>query len=401
MRSFDPQTHNGFTFGVQADLEVVAKPMTMVGFESVLKQLKDVKPDSIEASSFNLDDQFLNGRFTSKFLETIELAYSNHFPLKLSPSHFLLMISQGLATHINQNAEELRKHLVNYEGKKALTIVMDDYQYGQPYDWTKIFDKFTEMIKTDVNPEIYSVVKDEFSCSTSLTRACADVALMDCMKSFCEYYGSCCACGVKRITLDGTPDDWKVLKDKVLRLEALNGNDDRLKLKWWLDALIPVVNKICDAGINHVVDPDFWRRIYNYQSGSGFAFASGWICVFYPYFKNDDEIYDGEVYRSKKNTRLDWVNGKSRIDIGNDPANISSVDFTMDYEKEFKAQFKMKFHAGFFGTIQYDDLTVEPMLGWVINHTEGKPKPIVIDLPDPVDDYVIVEEFVASPTDNN
>jgi len=377
--------------------------MKMDGFDSVLKQLKGVKSESIEASSFDPEDQFLSGRFTSKFLETIEIAYSNHFPLKLSPSHFLLMISQSLATHINENAEELRKHLVTYEGKKVLTVIMDDYQYGQPYDWTKIFDEFTELIKTDVNPEIYSVVKDEFSCSTPLTKACADVALMDCMKSFCEYYGSACCCGIKRITLDGTPDDWKVLRDKVLKLEALNGNDDRLKLKWWLDALIPVVNKICDAGINHVVDPDFWSRIYNFESGSGYAYANGWISVFYPYFKNDDKYYGEELVRTKKNTKLDWENGKSRIDIGNDPANISSVDFTMDYKKEFNAEFKMKFHAGFFGTIQYDDLTVEPMLGWVINHTGEKPKPIVIEIPklEPEDDYVIVEKFVESPTDNN
>lgn len=373
-RSFNPNKHNGYTFDVHENLEIVTKQMELVGIESVLKQVGKIKLTDVESTSFAQDEKFINGHFTSKFLETIEIAYSNHFPLKLSPSHFLLMISQGLATHINQNAEELRKYLVNYEGKKKLLVSMNDYNYGQPYDWTKIFDTFTELIKTDVNPEIYSVVKDEFSCSTPLTKACADVALMDCMKSFCEYYGSACCCGIKRVTLDGTPDDWKVLRDKVYKLNSLNGSDDKLKLKWWLDALIPVVEKICNAGINHVVDPDFWSRIYNFQSGSGFAFASGWICVFFPYYKNDDKYYNGELYESKKNMELDWENGKCRIDIGNDPANISSVDFTLKYEKEFVAELKFKFNAGFFGTIQYDDLTVEPMLGWIINRNEDKPE---------------------------
>ena len=370
-RSFDHKKHNGFTFDVTPNLNAVVSPLRKVQLPELMKQLKGVKLENIESSSFNPDEQFLSGGFTSKFLETIEFAYSNHLPLKLAPSHFLLMISQGLATHISQNSEELRKHLVTYEGKKKLLVVMDDYNYGQSYDWTKIFDKFTELIKTDVNPEMYNIVKDEFSCSTSVSRACADVALMDCMKSFCDYYGSCCSCGIKRVTLDGTPDDWKLFKEKVYRLVALNGSGDELKLKWWLDALVPVIEKICEAGIDHKVDTDFWKKIYEFDSGSGYAYASGWSTVFFPYFKNDDVIdQEGEVYKTKKNTKLDWVNGECRIDIGNDPANISDVDFTLKYEKEFAAELKMKFNSGFFGTIQYDDLTVEPMLGWVVSFVE-------------------------------
>ncbi len=373
LRPFNPTTHHGITFYVDGDLNMVPNSLPT----DELK-IDGVTSDNIIASSFPPNEPIINGRsFESKFLECIEFAYSNHLPLKLSPSHFLLMISQGLATHINENAEELRQHLVNYEGKKELLVEMHDYQYGMPYDWTKIFDTFTELIKKDVNSDIYDVVKDEFSCSTPVMKACADVALMDCMKSFCEYYGSCSACGIKRVTLDGTPDDWKIFRDKVYKLAELNkdnSDNDKLKLGWWLDALLPVVDKICEAAIDHKIDPDFWRRIYSFDSGSGYAYASGWITVFFPYLKNDDKVRGGKVYITKKHTNMDWANNKSHIDVGNDPSNISSVDFTLKYSKEFTADIKMKFHAGFFGSIQYDDLTVEPMLGWVVSHSGEKPK---------------------------
>lgn len=371
-KPFDPKNHTGFTFAVNK-LQPNLRPLPTIKLGDLFKDYdRTFDSNKIISTSLNSTESFFSDGWRSKFLETINFAYSNHLPLKLSPSHFLLMISQGLATHINQNAEELRKYLVTYEDKQQLAVTMHDYDYGKLYDWTKIFDQFTELIKTDVNPEIYAVVKDEFSCSTSLSRACADVALMDCMKSFCVYYGSCCDCGIVRVTLDGTPEDWKILRDKVYRLETLSGTDDKLKLGWWLSALIPVINKICDAGINHTIDTDFWSKIYNFTSGSGVEYASGWITVFFPYFHNDDKIRENRVISTKKNTYLNWEIGESQVDIGNDPANISSVDFILDYEKEFTEKLKMKFYAGFFGTIQYDDLTVEPMLGWVVTHEDKK-----------------------------
>ena len=44
----------------------------------------------------------------------------NHQHLVLSPNDFIIMIGQGLATHINLNAEKLRKEFVNHEGKERI-----------------------------------------------------------------------------------------------------------------------------------------------------------------------------------------------------------------------------------------------------------------------------------------
>ena len=42
----------------------------------------------------------------------------------------------------------------------------------------------------------------------------------------------------------------------------MNGDDDKLMLKWWLKNLVPVVDKICEAGIDRKIDFEFWGNLY-------------------------------------------------------------------------------------------------------------------------------------------
>ena len=52
-----------------------------------------------------------------------------------------LQILQGLASHVNANAEELRHHFVTHEGKKVITIRRDRFVKGNPdNDWEGAFN---------------------------------------------------------------------------------------------------------------------------------------------------------------------------------------------------------------------------------------------------------------------
>ena len=52
----------------------------------------------------------------------IAYAFMNHQHLTLSPTDFIILIGQGLATHINQNGEKLRKEFVDHEGKELIKV---------------------------------------------------------------------------------------------------------------------------------------------------------------------------------------------------------------------------------------------------------------------------------------
>ena len=69
-------------------------------------------------------------RVGNGFLHACELAWAEHFPLKLEPIHIWLTILQSVALHINQNAEKLREKWVKHKGKQDLTIIRNGFVKG-------------------------------------------------------------------------------------------------------------------------------------------------------------------------------------------------------------------------------------------------------------------------------
>ena len=64
------------------------------------------------------------------FIQACELAWAKHYPLKIDPSHIWLCITQGVALHVEQNAEKLREKWVKHEGKKKLIVNRDGFVKG-------------------------------------------------------------------------------------------------------------------------------------------------------------------------------------------------------------------------------------------------------------------------------
>lgn len=59
-------------------------------------------------------------------------AFTTHRPITLSPDIVWLTITQGLAIHINQNAESQRQQFVSNDGKLTIQIRRDDFVKGSP-----------------------------------------------------------------------------------------------------------------------------------------------------------------------------------------------------------------------------------------------------------------------------
>ena len=54
------------------------------------------------------------------FLDCLCACFVQHRPLALASDHIWLVLVQGFAAHVAENAEELRHHFVDFEGKKNL-----------------------------------------------------------------------------------------------------------------------------------------------------------------------------------------------------------------------------------------------------------------------------------------
>ncbi|MDX2104881.1 MAG: DUF4419 domain-containing protein [Candidatus Melainabacteria bacterium] len=347
----------GVTFLVH-DVEPVLTPLATKKTRELLKVLLK-NFDSHDAT----EPLYLSG-YNSESLEdastynalfsTIHLAFSQHRPLVISPDMIWVTILQGVAQHVKNNSEELRHLLVNHSGRKNLVIEKQETFIDSPeYDWQDVVQKLAKALNQFV-PDHYSNLVSNFSTTGPLERVVSEIALLDVFQSYFEYI-MYCICGIPQITLEGCPQDWEMLKEKVEFLASY-------KLDWWLPHLREITEQFCRAS-KEDVDIAYWQDIYKQMNSYGSSTINGWIVKLIPYVKS---AATGEF--TVRNPVLSedselWSKGAGGIRTCDLPSGLSQVPFTIQAEK---TQY-MQFLAGFTGGEQ-DSKTfaLRPMLGWAV-----------------------------------
>lgn len=273
-------------------------------------------------------------------------AYQEHRPVTISPDVIWLLICQGFAQHVNNNAEELREKIVGFEGQKELTVtrIVPDGDILK-FPWESIFPEFVERINESVGKDLVKILKADFTTTTPASEIASQITIMETMKQYFKYKVVMMGCGIPAVTIEGSLKDW----EKILqRLDVLAQYD----LNWWTDELRPVIQQII-AAIKGQVDKEFWMSMVRYhQKGfyGSLVDIDGWLVKFFPYRS------------SKKRADL-----KKIEDIEDVPDEIVRVPF--EFWDEVRGEsFKMEFWAGFMGLHQDKQTkSLKPAIGWAIN----------------------------------
>lgn len=294
-----------------------------------------------------LRQQKING-----LLHAVHVAYSDHYPLALSPDDVWLAIAQGFALHVNANAETLRAQFVSHEGKKEI-LHMNDYTRGDPNTpWENSFAFFSSEIEKHIGKKA-TLLTSDFTTTGPIEKAASEIVLMDSMQKFFSYR-EMTMCGIPEVTLLGTTDDWKSIRHRVQ-------NFDEFGLAWWTACLLPVIDKFVDASQGRV-DVKFWDNLYKRNDfGSGGPTVSGWVNAFYPYLKNyRTDTFDRKTPYVERG--LDVTTSTSAF-----PSGLSKVPFIWDY---LGSRFDYEFFGGFVGAHQEEDLTIRPSIGWAVREVK-------------------------------
>jgi hypothetical protein len=271
-------------------------------------------------------------------------AFMDHRPLGLSPDIIWLMICQGVANHINANADELRSRFVTHDGKIQISVRRDDFVKGSPENpWAEAIEDFTQKVKEHIG-SAFDHFQPTFTTTGPVEKAAAAVVLLDAMQSFFDYDMET-LCGIPAITLEGTPEDWQSVADRTEQFGSLN-------LEWWLERLRAVLHQFV-AAARGVVDRPFWQSIYKYQDESGGPMITGWISALFPYLKHgptglaihpnpyltpdsqrvddiddglDDEIDDIDIEEDDDDEDIDDEIDEDLGDIDNDGEEDDEVD---------------------------------------------------------------------------
>ncbi|MCB9896056.1 MAG: DUF4419 domain-containing protein [Planctomycetes bacterium] len=342
----NPTNRSGITFSVDA-VPPATKPLSTEPAHAAVKRFFE-RP--VESCS-DYTGECVWGVTYHPLYWAVHMGYSEHRPIVLSPDMVWLTIVQGLAQHVRNNKDDLWHHFAGADVEPVLTVVREDIVRGSPENlWSEVIADLAQQVGTYL-PEIRNQLVPTFSTTGVHERAAFEVALLEVVLPFYLYQVSA-ICGIPQVTLEGTPEDWMLLRERVGFLR-------RFDLDWWLDGLEPVCDEFI-AAAKGVPDIDHWRRIYHKDPACGGTEFNGWIGHLVPYVRDQlSNQFD------QRNPLLD--SNTDRIKLASLPTPLSRVPFRLERRAGVVANQPMEFLAGMIGVEQDEQtLALRPKIGWAV-----------------------------------
>ena len=290
----------------------------------------------------------------------LAFAYNNHFPINVSPDMIWILILQGYSRFMDKYSELVREKYVNFEGKKTIFL----YLFGKTIDmateedWSRLLYECTEKISDFIGKEAILNLQSDFSTTNEATLLVSQTSIMSAMKNYFVYKGICGSCGISKIILEGTLEDWEKIKTKLNYLSKIG-------LNWWTKHLIPIIDNIIKTKKyyqkNMILNDElihFWKNMIKIKDKYDVYVPdvfNGWIIKFFPNYNEDlpklyDELKEEDIPDQIISCPLEI------LEVGKDG---------------FKTNYKCDIASGFFGIIQDEkSLAVKPVIGYAIVEEE-------------------------------
>jgi hypothetical protein len=307
------------------------------------------------AASFPVVAQ--DGAAANPLARAVHLAFSQHRPLILGPDEIWITIEQGLAQHINNNAERLRGQFVDFGAKKRIVVETE----GLPM-WA-LAELWAQGIRHHVGRKVYDLMVADFSTTTAVARTVSLVVMMDAFKRYFDYSLSL-ICGIPRVTLLGTPQDWEEISRRIRAMT-------RYGLGWWTERLVPVADGLVRSAEGRP-GLAFWQALYSPKENYGYSRITGWLANLFPYLKHavTDQCTERNHFVTWPSEPGRWDRGKdasspgSGVSLAALPAGLSVAHFS---GVEGTRTTALELLGGFIGVAQ-DPATgaLRPELGWAV-----------------------------------
>lgn len=237
------------------------------------RALRELAPDALVIGG-DAEARVIDHEGVHPLLAAVHVAFSEHRPLVLSPDVIWLTIAQGVAQHVRLHAEELRPRFVRHSGKQALEVFRDGPPPTDAGGIEEMIDAFRGELGARVGEGLGRLFVCDFSTTTRVERVASEVVLLDAFSPYFELK-LMCICGIPEVTLLGTPEDYRVIRERVEVVSELG-------LGFWRPSLARVADELVESAEGRP-DRDFWRAIYKPRHAYGWDRITGWIARLYPY----------------------------------------------------------------------------------------------------------------------
>ncbi|MDH6710975.1 hypothetical protein P3T27_007726 [Kitasatospora sp. MAA19] len=302
----------------------------------------------------------------SLLVRAAHAAFAEHLPLSLSPDVLWYAVVHEVAVHVRLNASVYEGLFTAPPGVKRQIVVRDDGLLGSGPDWARSIRLVREPLTEAVGSELVELFRPTFSTTSPDDESSTLVALMDVVSPYYDFRWET-RCGIPRIRLEGTAEDWALLAARVGELAARFD-----LLAPWFAELRPVVDEIAATAAGGPVDERFWRSFHKWESMSGGPQVTGWLTTFFAH----TQTAAGPRLRES----FGWweaANASYHRDrfVPNDfPSHVSKVPFVWD---RIGTELPMAFVGGVLG-IERDGEYLRPRLGnAVLQIRRAGPRPEV------------------------
>eukprot|EP01155_Anaeramoeba_flamelloides_P044965 Anaeramoba_flamelloidesc38605_g1_i2.p1 GENE.c38605_g1_i2~~c38605_g1_i2.p1 ORF type:complete len:276 (-),score=64.72 c38605_g1_i2:141-968(-) len=164
----------------------------------------------------------LGSDLVNNFILCVHHCFYSHLPLVLSPDHVWLTIMQGFSIFINSNPKKFRNKFTDKQDKQEISIINPRLVLGQKNSpWEEGFAQISEVLKNKLGEEMYDLLVPEYSTTTPTITTTYQITLMDTVKSYYKYKMKR-GCGIPSISLEGTLEDWQLIRSKVQKFREFD-----------------------------------------------------------------------------------------------------------------------------------------------------------------------------------
>lgn len=313
---------------------------------------KSADPESVIATSF--DRERLVEMGNNPLFSMITEAYATHRPITLTPDVVWMAISQALSHQIYTNSDLYRDQLVDHQGVKQLILNVTEDPFRPGFNWDLLMQRFSDEIAQNTKSDIAGIIEADFSTTRTVEKTASRVVLMKTVRPYFEYVVLSVGCGIPQITLEGTTDDWRKVRQKASCLKQFG-------MEWWLKDLDPILEQFVETSMGNI-DHKFWMDMVVRDRPDDFNLKGG--CL------GEPSLLDGWFIRLFPFDALgNRTPDKVRYDYDVLPGMVS-VDFKLQESDGLNVikEHDMELWAGIVG-VKQDRKTynLKPHIGWMVS----------------------------------
>ncbi|MFH9351319.1 DUF4419 domain-containing protein [Kitasatospora sp. NPDC017646] len=289
----------------------------------------------------------------SPLLRAAHTAFAEHLPLSLSPDVLWYAVVHEVAVHVRMYPPRYRA-LFGAAGRERVLTVRDDTLVGGDADWARSLRLVREPLTAALGVELVELFRPGFSTTTPDDEASALVALMDVVSPYYDFRWET-RCGIPKVRLEGTAEDWALLASRVGALAE--------RFDWlapWFAELRPVLAEIAATAGDGPVDDGFWRSLYKWESVSGGPRVTGWLTAFFAHTQTPDGPRLRQSFGWREAAERPYH--RDAFAVNDFPSHLSTVPFVWECAG---AERPMAFVAGVLA-VERDGEFLRPRLGHAV-----------------------------------